>query len=70
MTFDYENKLDETSWQLLQALQEDARLSYAELGRRVSLSPPAVAERVRKMEEIGIITGYRVEINAEKIGLP
>lgn len=70
MTFDSANNIDRTNWQLLQALQEDARLSYAELGRRVGLSPPAAAERVRKMEEAGIITGYRVEINAEKIGLP
>ena len=70
MTFDSPKTLDVTSWQLLEALQEDARLSYAELGRRVGLSPPAVAERVKKMEEVGIITGYRVEIDAEKIGLP
>lgn len=70
MTFDFSDNLDRTSWQLLEALQENARLSYAELGRIVGLSPPAVAERVKKMEEIGIITGYRVEIDAEKIGLP
>lgn len=70
MTFDSVNNLDNTSWQLLKALQEDARLSYAELGRRVGLSPPAAAERIRKMEEAGIITGYRVEISAEKLGLP
>ncbi len=70
MTFDSVNNLDRTNWQLLQALQEDARLSYAELGRRVGLSPPAAAERVRKMEKSGVITGYRVEINAENIGLP
>lgn len=70
MTFDSEKLLDITGWQLLQALQEDARLSFAELGRRVGLSPPAAAERIRRMEDAGIITGYRVEINAEKIGLP
>lgn len=70
MTFDSEKLLDDTGWQLIQALQDDARLSFAELGRRVGLSPPAVAERVRRMEETGIITGYRVEINPGKIGLP
>jgi Lrp/AsnC family leucine-responsive transcriptional regulator len=70
MTFDSQKLLDETGWQLLQALQDDARLSFAELGRRVGLSPPAVAERVRRMEDAGIITGYRAEVNAEKIGLP
>ena len=70
MTFDSAKTLDRTSWQLLEALQEDARLSYAELGRRVGLSPPAAAERIKRMEEMGIIAGYRVEIDAEKIGLP
>ena len=70
MTFDSEKLLDDTSWQILQALQDDARLSFAELGRRVGLSPPAVAERVHKIEEAGIITGYRAQVNAQKIGLP
>ena len=51
-------------------LQEDARLSYAELGRRVGLSPAATAERLRRLEETGIITGYRVEIDREALGLP
>jgi Lrp/AsnC family transcriptional regulator, leucine-responsive regulatory protein len=62
--------LDEINWEILQALQEDARLSYSELGRRVGLSSPAVVERVRRMEEAGIITGYRVELSLEKLGLP
>ncbi|HEY9632980.1 MAG TPA: Lrp/AsnC family transcriptional regulator [Coleofasciculaceae cyanobacterium] len=70
MTFDPEKLLDDTGWQLLQALQADARLSFAELGRMVGLSPPAVAERVRRMEDAGIIMGYRAEVNPEKIGLP
>ncbi len=70
MTFDSEKLLDDTGWQILQALQNDARLSFAELGRRVGLSPPAVAERVRRMEEAGIIWGYRAEVNPEKVGLP
>ncbi|HEY9728704.1 MAG TPA: Lrp/AsnC family transcriptional regulator [Chroococcales cyanobacterium] len=70
MTFDSEKLLDDTGWQLLQALQQDARLSFAELGRRVELSPPAVAERVRRLEDAGIITRYRAEVNPEKVGLP
>jgi Lrp/AsnC family leucine-responsive transcriptional regulator len=70
MTFETERLLDETGWHLLQELQENARLSYSELGHRVGLSAPAVAERLRRMEEAGIITGYRVEINPAKIGLP
>ncbi len=63
-----EKLLDDIGWHLLEELQEDARLSYAELGRRVGLSTPAVMERIRKMEEAGIITGYRAEVNPEKVG--
>ena len=62
--------LDEIGRKLLSALQEDARLSYAELGRRIGLSPAATAERLRRLEEVGIITGYRVEIDREALGLP
>jgi Lrp/AsnC family leucine-responsive transcriptional regulator len=57
-------------WRLLRELQADARLSFAELGRRVGLSLPAVAERVRRMEEAGIITGYHAEVSLSKVGLP
>jgi len=63
-----EKLLDDIGWHLLEELQEDARLSYTELGRRVGLSTPAVMERVRKLEDAGIIMGYRAEINPEKIG--
>ncbi|MEW6726040.1 MAG: Lrp/AsnC family transcriptional regulator [Bacillota bacterium] len=69
MTLDIEKTLDNTGWQILRALQENARLSFAELGRMVGLSPPAVAERVRRMEEAGIITGYHAAVNLEKLGL-
>ena len=62
--------LDEIGRNLLLALQEDARLSFAELGRRVGLSPAATAERLRRLEDVGIITGYRVEIDREALGLP
>jgi Lrp/AsnC family leucine-responsive transcriptional regulator len=55
---------------LLEELQVDARLSMAELGRRVSLSAPAVAERVQRLEEAGVITGYRVEVDPRSIGFP
>src|SRR5690348_5869854 len=70
MADDIERVLDETGWQLLAALQEDARLSYSELGQRVGLSAPAVSERVRKLEEAGVITGYHAEINRALVGLP
>jgi Lrp/AsnC family transcriptional regulator, leucine-responsive regulatory protein len=62
--------LDEYSRNLLAALQQDARLSYADLGRRVGLSPSATAERMRRLEEEGIIRGYTVDIDREALGLP
>ncbi|HEY0049643.1 MAG TPA: Lrp/AsnC family transcriptional regulator [Pyrinomonadaceae bacterium] len=62
--------MDAIDWKILRELQRDARISYAELGRRVGLTTPAVIERVRKLEDAGIITGYRAEIDAAKVGLP
>lgn len=62
--------LDDTGWRILVELQKDARQSYAELGRRVGLSTPAVLERVRKLEEAGLIVGYHAELNHSKLGLP
>ena len=63
-----ERVLDDVGWRILAALQADARLSFSELGRRVGLSPPAAAERVRRLEDAGIITGYRAELDPEKLG--
>ena len=63
-------KLDAVDWQILELLQHNARLSYAEIGRRVGLSLPAAAERVRRLEEAGVIEGYQARINLDKIGLP
>ena len=65
-----ERVLDDVGWRILAALQADARLSFSELGRRVGLSPPAAAERVRRLEDAGIITGYRAELDPEKLGFP
>ncbi len=62
--------LDNIGWKILVELQENARIPFAELGRRVGLSTPAVADRVRRLEDAGIITGYRAQINASKVGLP
>ena len=60
--------LDAKDWQLLEALQRDARLGYAELGRKVRLSAPAVAERVKRLEESGVITGYRAAVEPKRLG--
>jgi Lrp/AsnC family transcriptional regulator, leucine-responsive regulatory protein len=62
--------LDEVNVRLLNELQLDPRLTMSELGRRVGMSAPAVTERVRRMEEAGIILGYRLEINPVPLGLP
>jgi Lrp/AsnC family leucine-responsive transcriptional regulator len=70
MTYDSTFHLDHTDWGVLEALQEDARLTFAELGRRVNLSPPAVAERVRRLEEAGVVRGYHAELDLATLGLP
>lgn len=70
MALQNETGIDQLSWQLLRELQRDARLSYNELGRRVGLSAPAVAERVRKLEDAGVIGGYGAHIELAKVGLP
>lgn len=62
--------MDAVGRKLLDALQENARLSFAELGRRAGLSPSAAAERIRRMEEAGIIKGYRVDLDWESVGFP
>lgn len=62
--------LDETGYRILEELQKDARLSYRELGRQVGLSTPAAAERVRRMEDAGIILGFTIQVDAEKLGFP
>ena len=65
-----EKLLDAVGWKMLIELQKDARISFAELGRRVGLSTPAAAQRVRRMEEEGIIRAYRADISPLQVGLP
>lgn len=61
-------ELDTCDRKLLALLQKDARLSYAELGRRVHLSSPAVAERVRRLEEFGVIGGFTARVSPRALG--
>lgn len=60
--------MDAVDRRLLEELQRDARLSFNELSRRVSLSSPAVAERVRRLERDGVLTGYHAHVNLDRIG--
>lgn len=60
--------MDKVGWEILEILQQDARIAFSELGRQVGLSAPAVAERVRRMEDAGIITGYRTQVDPSKLG--
>jgi Lrp/AsnC family transcriptional regulator, leucine-responsive regulatory protein len=63
-----EDALDATDRALIAELQDDARVSLAELGRRIGLSPPAVADRLRRLEAGGTITGYRADIDPRSLG--
>ncbi|QUF01684.1 Lrp/AsnC family transcriptional regulator [Actinosynnema pretiosum subsp. pretiosum] len=60
--------LDAVDWALVDALQADARLSYNELARKVGVSPPTVAQRVRRLENAGVITGYRAVVDPTAVG--
>jgi Lrp/AsnC family leucine-responsive transcriptional regulator len=67
----YENGgIDPVDAKILRALATDARTSTAELSRAVGLSAPSVSERVKRLEESGVIEGYSVRINAAALGLP
>jgi Lrp/AsnC family transcriptional regulator, leucine-responsive regulatory protein len=59
---------DATNLRMLSELQKDARVSQAELGRRVGLSAPAVAERLNRLERDGVITGYRADVDPRALG--
>jgi Lrp/AsnC family leucine-responsive transcriptional regulator len=63
-------ELDRISWRIIEELQEDGRLSWAELGRRVGLTTPAVAERVYRLEQLGVIRGFHADISLERLGMP
>lgn len=61
--------LDRKDCQIVEALQEDARQSLSAIGKRIGLSQPAMSERVRKLEEAGVIEGYSARINLQAIGI-
>src|SRR5205823_15081242 len=63
-------KIDAADRKIIGELTTDGRVSLAELGRRVNLSPPAVAERVQRLERAGVITGYRAEVEPGALGYP
>ncbi|MEQ4718087.1 Lrp/AsnC family transcriptional regulator [Nonomuraea sp. B19D2] len=60
--------LDATDWAILVEVQRDGRVPFTELGRRVNLSSSATTERVRRLESMGVITGYRADVDLEKAG--
>jgi DNA-binding Lrp family transcriptional regulator len=60
--------MDDKDRALLRYLQEDARITNTELAKRVDLSPPGLLKRVRKLEELGVIEGYRTLLNRETLG--
>lgn len=62
-------KMDNTDIKILMELQSDSRLSIRELSKRVNLSPPSVTERIKKLEESGVIKGYTIKINEGALGL-
>jgi Lrp/AsnC family transcriptional regulator, leucine-responsive regulatory protein len=62
--------VDAVNRRLLLELQADARLSLAELGRRVGLSAPAVGERLQRLQEAGVVRGYRAELDPGALGFP
>lgn len=69
-TYRMEGLVDKTSWRLLHELQADARLSFSALARRIGMSTPAVAERVRRLEESGAIVGYQATVDRARLGRP
>ncbi|OUO94369.1 AsnC family transcriptional regulator [Cloacibacillus sp. An23] len=61
-------EIDEIGWKILEELQSNARIPFRQLAEKVNLSPTATIERVKRMEEEGIITGYRAEVDPKKLG--
>lgn len=65
----YHMKMDNTDIKILMELQKDSRLSIRELSKRINLSPPSVTERIRKLEDSGVIEGYTIKINEKALDM-
>jgi Lrp/AsnC family leucine-responsive transcriptional regulator len=61
--------MDDRDAAIIAALQVDARATFADIGKRVGLAPSSVHDRVRKLEHLGVISGYRAEVNPQSLGL-
>jgi Lrp/AsnC family leucine-responsive transcriptional regulator len=61
-------QIDALNWKILKCLQENARQSNAKIGRIVGISSPAVSERIKKMEDVGIINGYKTIVSPYEVG--
>src|SRR5579859_5642827 len=70
MTLQNKKPLDAIGWQLVRLLQENARLPFRKIGETIGLTAPAVAERVRRLEEAGILGAYQAQVDLPKVGLP
>ncbi len=60
--------VDQLNWAILEQLQQNGRISFSEIGRKVGLTSPAVAERVKKMEDAGIVRSYHTQLSPQKLG--
>ncbi|WP_291565329.1 MULTISPECIES: Lrp/AsnC family transcriptional regulator [unclassified Clostridium] len=63
-------KIDEIDIMILSELQKNSRLSIRQLSRLINLSPPSITERIKRLEENGVIEGYTIKINKKNIGFP
>jgi len=70
MALQNDRQLDGVGWRLLKLLQENARLSFRQIGEVIGLTAPAVADRVRRLEDAGVIVGYHAEVDLPRVGLP
>ncbi|MEE9364596.1 MAG: Lrp/AsnC family transcriptional regulator [Cellulophaga sp.] len=60
--------IDDLSWHILKILQKNARTSFAAIGKEVGLTPPAVADRIKKMEDLGVVSGYKAIVSHVDVG--